>query len=71
MLTLAKKLFSFKEPVLLLLFRVEEVVSDASEEGLSIGYRFKHKRFILGFQLREVALHLLQEPAGEQRPAST
>ena len=42
MLTLAKKLSCFKEPVLLLLFRVEEVVSDAPEEGLSIGYRFKN-----------------------------
>ena len=31
-----------KKPVLLLLFRVEEVVSDAPEEGLSIGYRFKN-----------------------------
>ena len=42
MLTLAKKLSCFKEPVLLLLFGVEEVVSDAPEEGLSIGYMFKN-----------------------------
>ena len=31
----------------------------------------KLKRFILGFRLREVALHLSQELAGERRPAST
>ena len=42
MLTLAKKLSCFKEPVLLLLFRVEEVLSDAPEESLAIGYRFKN-----------------------------
>ena len=58
MLTLVKKLFCFKESV-----------SDAPEEGLSIGYRFKRKRFILGFRLREVALHLSRELAGELRPA--
>ena len=29
--------------------RVEEVVSDAPEEGLPISCRFKHKRFISGF----------------------
>ena len=31
----------------------------------------KHKRFILGFWLREVALHLSQELAGEQGLQST
>ena len=42
-------------PVLLLLFGVEEVVSNALEEGLSFGYRFKSVNdSFLGFWLRGV-----------------
>ena len=68
MLTLAKKLSCFKEPVLLLLFRVEEVVSDAPKEGLSIGYRFKNINDSFwvsgcgGFTSHKVCKHLKGSP---------
>ena len=73
MLTLAKKLYCFKEPVLLLLFRVEEVLSNAPEESLAIGHRFKSLNdSFLGFWLRgftslKDCLHLKGSPRGDAK----